>query len=91
MGGVWNQHKVYPYVTDILNETNIIKVNTDYAANVNTVVAEFRNEILTGTIQMTDATWAKYLNDLNTAGYSAMHDEYQKMRKTADLLAEYGG
>jgi hypothetical protein len=91
MGGVWNQHKVYPYVTDILNETNIIKVNTDYAANVNTVVAEFRNEILTGTIQMTDATWAKYLNDLNTAGYSAMHDEYQKMRKTAELLAEYGG
>ncbi len=89
MGGVWNSHKRLPYVTDILNETNIIQVNKDYGANVGTVVSEFLNQVMTGAIKITDDTWAKYLADLDTAGYKAIHDEYQKMRKTADLLKEY--
>jgi len=89
MGGTWNSNKQLPYVTDILNETKITQVNKDYSANVNTVVSEFRNEVLTGAVKLTDATWTKYLADLDTAGYKAMHDEYQKMRKTTDLLKEY--
>lgn len=89
MGGLWNKSTMMPYVTDILNETNIIQLNTDNAANLSTVVNEFRNNVLTGSIKLSDETWAKYLDDLNTAGYQAMRDEYKKMRITEELMAGY--
>jgi putative aldouronate transport system substrate-binding protein len=89
LGGIYNDHQVMPYTYDLFNETNLTEVKKDYWDTVNTVHSQFRNSVIMGDIKMTNATWEKYLADLNAAGYQHLRAEYNAAPVVSDLIEKY--
>jgi hypothetical protein len=86
--GIWNKHLRTPGRIDPLNETNLAAVNAEVGGNLNSVRSTYYQDAILGLIDV-DATWDRYLADLNTAGYARYLTELSKAPTYTELLARY--
>jgi len=82
--GKWIKYLIPPYKFDLLNETNLVDVTSQYASSINTLVSEFRVNVITGETDL-DAMWDQYISNLNSAGYEEICEELDKAPLYSDL------
>lgn len=85
--GPWaEQYGIYPLRVDPLKQTGYSDLVAEYGESLQTIRREFLYKVITGQTNL-DAEWDNYVNMLNNAGLTQLHEELQHM----PLISEFVG
>jgi len=87
-GGAWNVGWQYAYKEDVAGVTNAAKINSEKGADIKAIYEAYYMDCILGK-QDVDATWDKYIENLNKAGYADYIAEINKAAVVEELIAEY--
>ena len=81
-GGIWGFEAWMKITTgpnrpDLFNETKLAEMENEYNSTIFTIYSEYWTAAIAGNVDI-DATWDKYLSDLDKAGYQNILEELNK-------------
>ncbi len=83
--GDYAKRLIYPYKSDMLNETKLASLTSKYGSTINTLVDEYFHNVISGELKV-DSSWSNYINNLNKSGYKEISDELQNAPLYKDLV-----
>lgn len=86
--GIWLEDYVYPYKEDLRGESNYNEILAVKGDAITSVVKTYFKDWVTGQKNI-EATWSKYIVELEEAGYNELIKELESVPTLEEIIAEY--